>query len=197
MPKKIIIVRHGQTGHNKRRIIQGQLDILLDEVGRKQAEDVAVVLAGEEVDVIFSSDLKRALHTARATAGRMNKDITETSLLRERYFGTLQGKTYDEIREFVHGFGEQNKFALRGREKEFGAETDEDIFARLKVFHSLMAKYQDKTVLVFSHGGLIRLLLRSLGVPQEITDTINLKNAAPMTLLKKGDRYELVSEESI
>ncbi|HMC69908.1 MAG TPA: histidine phosphatase family protein, partial [Mycobacteriales bacterium] len=36
--RRLVIVRHGRTGHNAARVIQGQLDVELDEVGRAQAD---------------------------------------------------------------------------------------------------------------------------------------------------------------
>ena len=38
---RLLVVRHGRTGYNASRIIQGQLDVELDEVGREQAAAVA------------------------------------------------------------------------------------------------------------------------------------------------------------
>ena len=64
MPKKIVIVRHGQTEYNVKDILQGQLHVPLDEIGLIQAEKVAEKLQDELFDVVFSSDLKRAMQTA-------------------------------------------------------------------------------------------------------------------------------------
>lgn len=56
----IYVVRHGQTEENNNRIIQGQQDTLLNQVGIDQAERVAGVLKCVQFDLIYSSDLKRA-----------------------------------------------------------------------------------------------------------------------------------------
>ena len=65
MPKRIIIVRHGQTVENKQKILQGHLDTLLDDDGKKQAQAAAELLKNEKIDLFFSSDLKRSYHTAQ------------------------------------------------------------------------------------------------------------------------------------
>lgn len=56
----IYVVRHGQTDENINRIIQGQQDTLLNEVGIEQGTRVAEALKDIHFDVIYSSDLKRA-----------------------------------------------------------------------------------------------------------------------------------------
>ena len=48
MPKRIIIVRHGQTVENKQKILQGHLDTLLDDDGKKQAQAAAELLKNEK-----------------------------------------------------------------------------------------------------------------------------------------------------
>lgn len=94
------VVRHGQTAANKNKILQGHLDTDLDASGLLQAEAVAKRLKNVTFDAVFSSDLKRA----RDTAEQIIKYHPELKLvthpeLRERYFGTLQGKTYSELQE--------------------------------------------------------------------------------------------------
>lgn len=54
------LIRHGQTTENIEGRLQGHFDSRLDETGLIQAEAAAVRLAGEQFDVIYSSDLQRA-----------------------------------------------------------------------------------------------------------------------------------------
>ena len=61
----VLIVRHGETDENKQRIIQGQLNTVLNAVGLDQAQRVAGALRANPFDVAFSSDLNRAVKVER------------------------------------------------------------------------------------------------------------------------------------
>lgn len=50
----------GETEYNRQRIIQGQKDVGLSDVGSNQAELVAKRLSSERFNLVFSSDLSRA-----------------------------------------------------------------------------------------------------------------------------------------
>lgn len=194
MPQRIIIVRHGQTAENKKRILQGHLDTLLDEVGIKQAEEVAEILKDEHIEAFFSSDLKRALHTAEAVISKhAGKTIHITHLLREKHFGIFQGKSFGEVGHYLPKFGEQGNFSFQGKEKEFGVETNDAVKERIQEFKKTLALHKGKTVAVFSHGGTIRRMLEVLGIPSSVIEKMYVHNAAPMVLIKKGEMYVLES----
>ncbi|KAL0350631.1 UNVERIFIED_CONTAM: Phosphoglycerate mutase-like protein 4 [Sesamum radiatum] len=66
---EIVVIRHGETKWNADRRIQGQLDVDLSDIGRKQAFAVADQLSREpKISAVYSSDLKRALDTAEIIA---------------------------------------------------------------------------------------------------------------------------------
>jgi probable phosphoglycerate mutase len=94
---RIIAIRHGETAWNVDTRIQGQLDIGLNETGRRQAHRVARALTGEPISAIYSSDLLRARDTARSIADATGQPLELHEGLRERGFGVFQGKTYAEI----------------------------------------------------------------------------------------------------
>ncbi len=89
--------RHGQTALNLEHRIQGQLtralppvpDEALDETGARQAVALAEAFqkAGIKLDLIASSDARRALQTARAVAEVTGAPVFETQGLREMFFG--------------------------------------------------------------------------------------------------------------
>lgn len=195
MPKKIIIVRHGQTAHNKNKILQGHLDTSLDEIGVSQAHEAAVMLKNEFFEVVFSSDLRRSAQTAEIATKHHEIPAILTPLLREKYFGKMQGMSIAKIRANfgLDKFGEQGNYSFAGREEELGIEKEEAIIKRIIEFKKLLTPYQGKTVILFSHGGLIRHMLRMFGIPKEVTKTMHIKNAAPLVLIKKGETYILES----
>ena len=64
----VYLVRHGQTEWNHTKRAQGQADIDLDQRGREQALKAAFELSRMRIDAVYSSDLKRAMDTARPIA---------------------------------------------------------------------------------------------------------------------------------
>ena len=68
---RLLLVRHGLTDHNVDRRVAGYTDIDLNEEGFRQAEKLSKRLADEKIDAAFSSDLQRAVDTAKgAISGR-------------------------------------------------------------------------------------------------------------------------------
>ena len=66
---KIYMIRHGETDWNKKRKLQGQVDIPLNEFGKLLAKETAPALADVPFAVCYTSPLKRAAETARLALG--------------------------------------------------------------------------------------------------------------------------------
>ena len=67
---KIYMIRHGETDWNKKRKLQGQVDIPLNEFGKLLAKETAPALADVPFAVCYTSPLKRAAETAIAPKTR-------------------------------------------------------------------------------------------------------------------------------
>ncbi|MDI3535198.1 MAG: alpha-ribazole phosphatase [Thermosediminibacterales bacterium] len=94
---RIILVRHGESTANKEHRYAGCSDFPLTDTGKMQARRIAERLSGEDVTAIYSSNLSRAMETARFIAARFGLSIKEEPSLREIDFGEWEGLTYDEI----------------------------------------------------------------------------------------------------
>lgn len=94
---RVVLWRHGQTGHNAADRFQGQLDVPLDDVGRRQAHRAAEMLRGLAPTRIVSSDLSRAADTAAALAALTGLVVETDAALRELFAGQWQGLTRAEI----------------------------------------------------------------------------------------------------
>jgi probable phosphoglycerate mutase len=92
----IYVIRHGETELNATRVFQRPATPL-SERGRRQAEQLAERLAPLGISRIVTSDLARAVETARAVAARTGAPIVIDPLLRERDFGDLRGRPYDTL----------------------------------------------------------------------------------------------------
>jgi alpha-ribazole phosphatase/probable phosphoglycerate mutase len=94
---EIVIVRHGQSEGNRDHVFTGHSPSPLTELGRRQAEATAERLATRPVDVIYASDLPRAMQTAEPLVQRTGAPFVTDPAIRERDIGALTGKTFGEI----------------------------------------------------------------------------------------------------
>lgn len=92
----MVLVRHGETDANSKRVMQLP-DTPLSAAGIRQAEQLAARLAQLGVARIFCSDLWRARMTAEPIVARTGAPIELTPLLQERNFGELRGTPYADL----------------------------------------------------------------------------------------------------
>jgi broad specificity phosphatase PhoE len=93
---KLFLIRHGQSAGNAEGRFGGHGPTPLSELGIKQAEITAKALAKEHISAIYSSDLERALQTAKPLADLLGLEVNATEAFRERHVGVLEGLTFDE-----------------------------------------------------------------------------------------------------
>ncbi len=197
MPRKIIIVRHGETDWNRERAMQGQKDLPLNWQGFLQAKESAKKLQHEVFDAIFTSDSKRAHQTAMVITAFHINEIVTTPLLRERSFGELEGISFSSHLKLFPWLGQRDTFFVKVHDtgwihREFNIETDEEIEKRIKKFKAeYLQKFKNKNVLLVSHAGLIEILMIMLGVDFEFVKGKRIMNAEILVLVKKGERYRL------
>ena len=95
------LVRHGQSVSNVEERVQGQEDVALSELGRRQAEEVAAwaasIHAVNPVTEIWTSPLRRARDTAAAIAGRIDRPLQIEDDLRELHAGVFQGHLWADL----------------------------------------------------------------------------------------------------
>ena len=94
--RRILLIRHGETAGNATRVVQ-KPDIPLSPRGEAQADALAQRLAGDGITQIFSSDLERAVATARRLRATTGAPIAFEPLLQERNFGDVRGTPYAEL----------------------------------------------------------------------------------------------------
>uniref|UniRef100_A0A0D9XNW0 Uncharacterized protein n=1 Tax=Leersia perrieri TaxID=77586 RepID=A0A0D9XNW0_9ORYZ len=173
---EVVVVRHGETSWNASRIVQGQMDPELNEIGRRQAVVVARRLSREaRPAAVYSSDLKRAAETAEIIAkacGVSNLLLNEA--LRERHMGHLQGLKWDDaVNEnpgVFKGFDifeikKDLDFDERNHELPGGGESLNQLSERCVSYLSKVAQDQRERVIVVSHGAAIMELWRHTDPP--------------------------------
>jgi broad specificity phosphatase PhoE len=152
----VYLARHGESDWNAANRFQGHSDRPLTELGRKQAHALADLVAAEDVEVIYSSPLIRALETARIVAAPAGLEVTTRDDLREVDTGSWSGLSRAEVRErFPDGF---ERWISGGAGWEDG-ETYEEMAERvLAALRDIAAMHPEGRVLVVSHGGPIRAI---------------------------------------
>jgi len=190
MPKKIILVRHGETDWNFQGRIQGWFDAFLNETGRFQARLVYLQLKEEKIDYFFSSDLARAYETVEIIAKPFGKKPIKVKELRERMMGKLQGMGRDEFRRLYPDImGRWWDYTTTDKDwKRLRAETDGKLRKRLGEFIRKLERYRESVVLVGLHGGSKRMLLEVLGCSKRSDGRdVRFKNTAITILVKSKD----------
>jgi 2,3-bisphosphoglycerate-dependent phosphoglycerate mutase len=190
---RIIAVRHGETAWNVDTRIQGYIDIPLNETGRWQAQRLAQALAGQEIHAVYSSDLSRAHATALAVAEIAGVPVTTDRALRERNFGSFEGRTFAEIETELP----EQSLRWRKRDPEFAPEGGESLLQfRTRVTtaaHGFAARHPGQQILLVAHGGVLDVLYRdATGQELQAPRTWELGNAAINRLLWTPEGMTLV-----
>ena len=154
---RIIIMRHGQSLANAERLFAGHSDFDLSELGHKQAEYGArYLIKREKIDVIYSSDLLRAYHTACPVARAYDLPIIKDTGLREIYAGDWESLSLTEISQRY-----PNDFAVwRGdyaNARPTGGESTVEVYERV-IPHvlELAKKHEGETILLATHATVTR-----------------------------------------
>ena len=147
---RLYLVRHGETDWNAQRRIQGSTDIPLNETGREQARVTGRLLARREWDAIIASPLSRAFETASIIAGEIGLPLPETdAAIVERQYGEAEGLDWQQVdAQFPAGTHVP------------GRESREEVVARvLPALIAIAERHHEQSVVVVSHGGVIRAVL--------------------------------------
>jgi broad specificity phosphatase PhoE len=149
----VLLVRHGLTDWNATRRAQGHADIELNDAGRRQADEAAARLAGLRLAAVYSSDLRRALDTARPIAERHGLEVVADVAWREIDQGEWEGLATEEIgRRWPGLWG-----AARHSSRRPGGESPEEVTTRaLAALRRIVERHPGEVVAVVSHGGTIR-----------------------------------------
>lgn len=146
---EIYVVRHGQTDYNVKKVFQGHIDIPLNEVGEKQAQETALKFENMDIDVLLVSPLQRTVQTAQYISEITGVPITIEERLIERCFGDMEGHQNRE---------DWNIKMMLDYEKNYDIENIEPIQSLFKrVFNFLdeiTEKYKDKKVVLVTHGAV-------------------------------------------
>lgn len=175
MRKDFYIFRHGETNHNKENRWQGSgTETLLNETGIAQAAKLVELLSGKGLEIIYSSPMKRALHTAAIVAEALQLDIILLPDLREAGLGIAEGQLDKDVAQrFPELYKQWNDLSVESMEAGFcGGESKSEIQERMLSVLSNLLESDYRVMGISSHGAAIRLLLLHFGLPyHEIPNT--------------------------
>lgn len=212
-PKKLIIVRHGESELNLARdllkagsgdLLEKQrgvrdVDIPLTKKGISQARQTGKWLSKyEPFDICFSSPYQRALQTAEGIISQFDYDLSiyKDNRLREKEFGRLHGLSTEEIKERY-----PDEYSNRERDGKYwyrlpSGENYPDVEARIHSFLDKLSRdYGGKNVLIVTHQvcyKMFRALFEHLG-EEEVLALENCPNCAiqeyEIKFSKNGDEH--------
>ncbi|MEK5174355.1 histidine phosphatase family protein [Heyndrickxia sp. FSL W8-0496] len=176
------LIRHGNTDWNKLGKAQGVSDISLNDFGKIQAKKLGQRLSqDEDWDMLITSNLLRAVETARIIGNIINQPISSIdNRIREINCGMIEGTTEEE---------RINKWGRNWRTLELGIENFENVATRgLDFLEDIESLYKNKRVLAVSHGALIGLTLQRL-LPEEFQTTY-IENTSLTIVRKIEDHWQ-------
>jgi 2,3-bisphosphoglycerate-dependent phosphoglycerate mutase len=192
MTTRICFIRHGETDWNVAKRIQGQTDVPLNETGRGQALAMAFNAAHHDFSAVYSSDLARAMDTAKMVAERRGFEVSALPLLRERHFGIFQGLTADEG---LQRYPEAHS-CYTARDLDYDFETGESLLrfaARVKEAVDYLTKHhRNQTIAVVSHAGVLEIIYRkATGRPLHTPRDFVIPNCALNWFVFDGNGWHL------
>ncbi len=157
-------IRHGETEWNAQGRLQGHTDIPLNATGIAQAHDLKERLSPVAFAAAFSSDLSRARQTAQLVIEPHQLSVVESSALRERHAGALEGIPVTELDQHIRPFflspQSQTKETYLTTPWHPELEPSASVYQRVTQFlFSCIQHYAHQTILVATHGGVLRSLL--------------------------------------
>ncbi len=179
--KHIIFVRHGQCQANVDRIVAGsKLDSPLTPLGIEQATEVAGQLKDKGIELIVSSPLSRTKDSAKIIAEAIGIDPAKIVIMpefNERDVGVMTLETLDEYYRY-----ESKKVIPE-------AETEAEMFARVKAGLEKLKQLKAQTILVVSHNGTYRMMRCVLEnkKPNDFSDVPTLHNSKIFEFNLRGE----------
>ena len=207
---RVIVVRHGESTFNVKRIIQGHHDeSLLTEKGEAQARRVGQFLKGITIDVAYCSPLKRAARTAALIAETVGLSCAPepTDLLKEISLPLWEAKSFadveveypDEYRAWRH---QPNDLKMAVPQADGTTQMFYPVRAiwqqAAKFWQGLLDKHQGKTVLVVAHSAINRALVgTAIGLGPESLNRMYQANCGVSVLNFPGEWGERAQLESM
>ncbi|TCT18115.1 histidine phosphatase family protein [Thiobaca trueperi] len=197
-PTKLCVTRHGETDWNIMGILQGWIDVALNDTGRRQAVELAQALADVGFAAVCTSPLRRSAETAEIVANAWGlPPPTAHDGLKERHFGIFQGMPKRDL-SLSHPELYQ-EILRRNPACEFEQGEGMDHFADrvLDALHDIADQHAGVSVLVITHGWVMDVVTRYAGqLPRTAVLDMKRRNGESLWLELDARRCPDVSSMS-
>jgi broad specificity phosphatase PhoE len=158
-PTRLLLVRHAEVEESYHRIFGGRIDMNLSPLGHEQAVTLARYLNGKPIQAVYASPMKRVQQTlAPYAAGNTPRAVVMPDL-REVDFGHWTGHGWEEI-QTKFGLSAFDWLELLEQNRIPNAEPFATYRSRVAAcIGRIIADHPGETVVVFCHGGIVRMLL--------------------------------------
>jgi probable phosphoglycerate mutase len=174
----ICLARHGETDWNTAGILQGWIDVAINDTGRRQAGELADKLAACSFSRIYTSPLVRASETADIISARLGLGAPDRlDGLKERNFGNIQGIPKAELAELNPVLYQQILKRNPACDFDEGETMDEFASRVLAAIVQIACDNGDAHVLVITHGWVMDVVTRHVGnLPRSAILPVKRKN---------------------
>jgi len=192
---KLILIRHGETEWVRQGLYQGSTDVPLNRRGLNQARAVASTIKKEKPIAVYSSELTRALETAKLIAQASRKRIIEDKRLNEISFGDWEGESHERV-QIRFPTASSKWYQVNWSSQPPGGESLRSLEKRISEFLAdLLKKHSDHagSCVVVTHGGPIRMfLIHLLKIRPEVFWSIRIDVASITVMMIETRRNELI-----
>ena len=180
---EIILIRHGETEWNSQKRMQGHSNSDLSSVGQAQIQALGQWVKNVPFDLIYSSDSPRAKQTAEAITQFSGHELQFDQRLREKNLGVFEGLTSEEARERHPEVFRLFKTAGSKYVIDEGESTQQLQDRALEIVNEIRIKHPEERVLLVTHGGFIRVVMKhSLGLSLETPTRFLIRNTGVFRL---------------
>lgn len=153
------LVRHGESTWNRERRLQGHGDPPLTAEGCVQIATLARRVDRGLIEVLVSSDLQRALLTAKAIAAKTGVTIDVRPEWREHDMGAWTGLTREQVKDrWPQEYATYRAGSLT--QEPGGGESRQAFRLRIKdALRALKERYDGRRLMLVTHRGPIRILM--------------------------------------
>lgn len=178
LPAQLCIARHGETDWNAQGVLQGWIDVEINQRGRAQAFELAEQMNGWGFSAVYSSPLARSLETARIIAGQLQlPDPICHDGIKERYFGVIQGIPKSELAELNPILFQQISSRNPACHFEQGETTDQFADRVLASVMDIASNNAGTRILIITHGWVMDVITRHIsGLPRSAILHMKRKN---------------------